>query len=165
MNRIRKSAAIGAVVAAAALAVVGTPAAQAGPAPWCTSSDLVIKAYDVHPKGTEIKRHAIVFTTAEDVTCTIGGTLGNVRFLDAKGADMNVPSANGQGEYREVTVRGTFGPVAYVSSLTKGPQVTPAFVEFDLPGQKGSRGDRVTTAWPSWLGVKVSIQNIGLPVS
>lgn len=51
MNSIRKFMAIGSVVAAAALALVGAPAAQADAAPWCTGSDLLISTYDVHPKG------------------------------------------------------------------------------------------------------------------
>ncbi|WP_434438831.1 hypothetical protein [Lentzea sp. E54] len=166
MNSIRKFMAIGSVVAAAALALVGAPAAQAEAAPWCTGSDLLISTYDVHPKGGGIKRHAIAFVAREGTSCRIGGTPTNVRFYDNRGVDLNIPLTTGHGDHVEVTVNGGwFGPVAYVSSWEKGSGVRPSFVEFDLPGENGSRGDRIVTGWPSSLGVGVQINNIGWPAS
>ncbi|MCG8921650.1 hypothetical protein [Lentzea sp. CC55] len=168
MNRFRKSATIGSLVAAAALSLAGTSAAQAAgtpsDAPWCTGDDLVISAHDMRQRGTEFKGHEIRFAAAEGVTCTIGGSLSNVRFLDAEGQDMNVSLTGGQGEYREATVHGYHHAVAYAGSRIDGPRVTPAFIRFDLPGQ-GSLGARITTAWPSWIGSPVSFGNIGWPVS
>jgi hypothetical protein len=57
----------------------------------CTSSDLMIKAYDVHPTGSAVKRHAISFTTAEDAACTIGGTLGNRAVPPRQGCGHDQP--------------------------------------------------------------------------
>ncbi|SDN88037.1 hypothetical protein [Lentzea jiangxiensis] len=168
MNRFRKSATIGSLVAVAALALAGTSAAQAAgtssAAPWCTGDDLVIAAHDMRPTSNPDKGHVLSFTAAEGVTCTIGGSLSNVRFLDAKGQDMNVPLTGGQGQYTETTVHGIFASVVYIGSPKKSLSVTPAFIQFDLPGQ-GSLGDRITTAWPSWIGVPVQIGNIMWPVS
>ncbi|HUQ62100.1 hypothetical protein [Lentzea sp.] len=167
MNRLRKSATIGSLVAAAALALAGTSAAQAAgtspDAPWCTGDDLLIAAHDMRPTSSPNKGHVISFTAAEGVTCTIGGSLSNVRFLDAEGRDMNVPLTGGQGEYTEATVSGYSSAVVYIGSPKKSSSVTPAFIQFDLPGQ-GSLGDRIVTAWPSWIGVPVQIGNIGWPV-
>lgn len=166
-----------ALAGAALLAVGGTAAAYAfevqqetksnaqQEARWCTGSDLVISAHDMRPNGNTYKGHEIRFAAAEGVTCTIGGSLSNVRFLDAKGQDMNVPLTGGQGEYREATVRdGWYPAVAYAGSPIKGPQVTPAYIQFDLPGQ-GSLGDRITIAWPSSIGAPVNFGNIGWPAS
>ncbi|SDF93019.1 hypothetical protein SAMN05216553_104229 [Lentzea fradiae] len=165
---LRKSANIGALAATAALVLGGTATAQAAgtssSAPWCTGSDLVISAHDMRPTTSPSKGHVIRFAAAEGVTCTIGGTVSNVRFLDATGQDMNVALTGGQGEYHEATVHGIFSAVMYVGSPKAGPQVTPAFVRFDLPGQ-GSLGDRVTTAWPSSIGGPVQMTNIMWPVS
>ena len=168
MNRFRKSATIGSLVAAAALTLAGTSAAQAtgtsSDAPWCTGDDLVITAHDMRSPSSASKGHVIRFAAAEGVTCTIGGSLSNVRFLDAKGMDVDVPLTGGQGEYTEATVHGMFSAVAYVGSPVKGPRATPAYIQFDLPGQ-GSLGDRVVLAWPSWIGAPAQITNIGWPVS
>lgn len=164
MNSIRKSITAGSLAAAAALAVVGTHSAQAADAPWCDGSDLVISAHDMRSPSSASKGHVIRFAAADGVTCTIGGTLSNVRFLDAEGHDMNVPLTGGQGQYQETTVQGIFGAVVYVGSPKAGPQVSPAFVQFDLPGQ-GSLGDRITTAWPSSIGGPVQVGNIMSPVS
>ena len=166
MNSFRKTAA--ALAAGTLLAVAATPAAQAvdtpAKAPWCTGDDLVITAHDMRPTTNPDKGHVIRFAAAEGVTCTIGGSLSNVRFLDADGADMNVALTGGQGRYTEATVHDIFSAVVYVGSPKKSSAVTPASIQFDLPGQ-GSLGDRVTVAWPSWIGTPVVFTNIGWPVS
>ncbi|MEU7478989.1 hypothetical protein AB0A63_23590 [Lentzea sp. NPDC042327] len=160
MNKIRPTAV--ALAGAALLAAAGTPA-QAE-TPWCTGDDLVITAHDMRPTTSPNKGHVIRFAAVEGVTCTIGGSLSNVRFLDAEGRDLDVPLTGGQGPYTEATVHGIFSAVAYVGSPKKSDTVTPAFIRFDLPG-KGSLGARVTTAWPSWIGTPVQFTNIGWPVS
>lgn len=162
MNSFRNTAL--ALAGAALLSAAVTTTAQAGSAPWCTGDDLVISAHDMRQNGTTNKGHVVRFAAAEGVTCTIGGSVSNVRFLDAEGADMNVPLTGGQGEYSEATVHGDYQAVLYVGSRISGPHVTPASIQFDLPGQ-GSLGDRVTVAWPSWIGAPVQVGNIGWPVS
>ncbi|WP_090067358.1 hypothetical protein [Lentzea flaviverrucosa] len=163
MNSFRNTAL--ALAGAALLSAAGPTTAQAADvAPWCTGDDLVISAHDMRPNGTTNKGHVVRFTAAEGVTCTIGGSVSNLRFLDAEGADMNVPLTGGQGEYSEATVHGFYSAVLYVGSRISGPHVTPASIQFDLPG-KGSLGDRVTVAWPSWIGTPVQAGNIGWPVS
>lgn len=162
MNSFRHTAL--ALAGAALLTTATATTAQADDAPWCTGDDLVISAHDMRPTSNPHKGHVIRFAAADGVTCTIGGSLSNVRFLDAEGQDLDVPLTGGQGEYTEATVHGIFSAVVYVGSPKKSTTVTPAFVQFDLPGQ-GSLGDRVTTAWPSWIGTPVQLTNIGWPVS
>ena len=165
MNKFRTTTI--ALAGAALLAVAGTAAANAldtqQETRWCTGADMVISAHDMRPRGTTTKGHEIRFAAAEGVTCTIGGKLSNVRFLDAKGQDLNVALTGGQGEYREATIHGEYHAVVYAGSPVQGSQVTPAFIQFDLPGQ-GSLGDRITTAWPSSIGAPVQFGNIGWPV-
>ncbi|KOV81966.1 hypothetical protein [Nocardia sp. NRRL S-836] len=162
MNSFRNTAL--ALAGAALLSTAVPTTAQADAAPWCTGDDLVITAHDMRPTTNPDKGHVIRFAAAEGVTCTIGGSLSNVRFLDAAGQDLDVPLTGGQGPYTEATVHGIFSAVAYVGSPKKSDTVTPAYVRFDLPG-KGSLGARITTAWPSWIGTPVRFTNIGWPVS
>ncbi|MEV6713988.1 hypothetical protein AB0M48_18350 [Lentzea sp. NPDC051208] len=162
MNSFRTTAL--ALAGAALLSAAVATTAQADDAPWCTGDDLVISAHDMRPNGSTNKGHVVRFAAAEGVTCTIGGSVSNLRFLDAEGADMNVPLTGGQGEYSEATVHGDYQAVLYVGSRISGPHVTPASIQFDLPGQ-GSLGARVTVAWPSWIGAPVQVGNIGWPVS
>ncbi|MFD4674860.1 hypothetical protein ACFWNN_34405 [Lentzea sp. NPDC058450] len=154
-----------AVAGAALVSGAAITAAQAqAETPWCTGADLVISAHDMRSPTIASKAHWIRFAPAEGADCRIGGSLSNVRFLDANGEDMNVPLAGGQGEYSEALVGGNHEAAVYVSSQSHGPRVNPASIRFDLPGQ-GSLGDRVTVAWPSGLGAIVRIGNLMAPVS
>ncbi|MFD5829430.1 hypothetical protein [Lentzea sp. NPDC060358] len=162
MNTFRKTAL--ALTGAALVATAVSATALAGERPWCDGSDLVVSAHDMRSPTSASKAHVIRFAAADGASCRIGGSLSNVKFLDAEGQDMNVPLAGGQGEYSEALVDEDREAVVYVSSQSHGPRVNPASVQFDLPGQ-GSLGDRVTVAWPSGLGAIVRIGNLTAPVS
>ncbi len=161
MNTFGKTAV--ALAGAALVAVTGTVAAQAE-TPWCTGSDLVISAHRMNSPSAGSTAHWMRFAPAEGASCKIGGSLSNVRFLDAAGQDMNIPLAGGQtGHYVEVPVGGIHEAAVYVASQIHGPRVTPAFMQFNLPGQ-GSLGDQVTVAWPSGLGAIVRVGDLMEPV-
>jgi hypothetical protein len=167
VNAFRKTAVV--VAGAALLAGAGTFAAQAqsnssAETPWCTGSDLVISAGDMRSPSSATKGHQIRFVAAEGVSCRIGGRLSNVRFLDADGHDMDVSLTGGQGQYTEAPVDADREAAVYVGSPRTGPQVTPAFIRFDLPGQ-GSLGDSVKIAWPSSVGTPVQLSGVMMPVS
>jgi hypothetical protein len=167
VNAFRKTAVV--VAGAALLAGAGTLAAQAqsnssAETPWCTGSDLVISANDMRSPSSATTAHRIRFVAAEGVSCRIGGRLSNVRFLDADGRDMGVSLTGGQGQYTEALVDANGEAAVYVGSPRKDPQVTPAFIRFDLPGQ-GSLGDSVKIAWPSSVGTPVQLSGVMMPVS
>ncbi|GAB2855348.1 hypothetical protein [Lentzea nigeriaca] len=175
MNRFRKTTMIGVLAVGAVLAVAGTSAAQGfgkqsetsaqSETPWCSGSDLVITAHKMHSPSEATTAHHIRLAAAEGVSCKIGGTLSNVRFLDAEGRDMNVQLAGGQtGHYVELPVDGTHEAAVYVASQIHGPRVNPASIQFNLPG-KGSLGDSVTVAWPSGLGALVRVGDLMAPAS
>lgn len=169
MSRFRKTTAIGALVGAA-LAVAGTSAAQAvdtqSEARWCTGSDLAISVHDMRsPSPSTSKAHVITFVAAEGASCRIGGTVSNVRFLDAQGNNVNASQNGGQPPYTETSVGEGRYAATYVASDLKSPQIYPAFVRFNLPGQ-GTTGDLVTIAWPkSGIGANVRMGGITAPVS
>ncbi|MCP2248397.1 hypothetical protein [Lentzea aerocolonigenes] len=170
MSNYRTITTAAALAGAAVLGVVATSAAQAGQAegqgPWCTGSDLAIGVYDMRsPSPSTTKAHVIRFVAAEGASCTIGGTVSNVRFLDQQGNDMNASQNGGQPPYTEMVVGGGRHAVTYVASSLQGPQLSPAFVRFNLPGQ-GRTGDLVTIAWPtSGIGANVRMGGIQAPVS
>lgn len=155
-----------ALTGAALVAGVATTAAYAqAETPWCTGADLVISAHDMRSPTIASKAFQIVFAGADGDSCKIGGTLSDVRFLDAGGEDMGIEPTGGQnGEYVEVLVGGHREAAVYMSSQSHGPRVTPASVRFTLPGQ-GSAGDSITVAWPSNLSPVVRFGNLTAPVS
>jgi hypothetical protein len=169
VSKFRTVATAAALVGAAGLTVVATSFAQASdPAatPWCTADDLAIGVYDAHsPSPSTTKAHQISFVAAEGASCRIGGTVSNVRFLDLQGKDMNASQNGGQPPYTETLVDGNRYAVTYVASSLQGPQMYPAFVRFNLPGQ-GKLGDLVTIPWPnSGIGANVRMGGIQAPVS
>ncbi|NKE58621.1 hypothetical protein FXN61_18065 [Lentzea sp. PSKA42] len=169
MSRFRTIATAAALAGTAALAVVATSAAQASDTKaetrWCTGSDLAIRVDDMHSPSVKSKAHMIRFVSAEGATCRIGGTVSNVRFLDLNGKDMHASQNGGQPPYTEAPVGEDRYAVTYVASDGEGPQLSPAFVRFNLPGQ-GKLGDLVTIAWPkSGIGANVRMGGITVPVS
>ncbi|SFR10441.1 hypothetical protein SAMN04488564_103399 [Lentzea waywayandensis] len=160
MNKIRLTAV--ALAGATLLTVAGTPA-QAE-TPWCTGSDLVVSAHDMRSPSSASKAHQIRFAAAEGVSCTIGGSLSDVRFLDADGEDLGIEPTVQSGEYVEVPVGGYREAAVYVASQIHGPRVTPASIRITLPGQDGP-GDSVTVAWPSNLSPVVRLGSLTAPVS
>lgn len=163
MNTFGKTAV--ALTGAALVVVAGTGAANAqSETGWCTGSDLVISAHRMNKPSANATAHWMRLAPAEGVSCKIGGSLSNVRFLDAGGRDMNIPLAGGQtGHYVEVPVGGIYEAAVYVGSQIQGPTVTPAYMLFNLPGQ-GSLGDLVLVAWPSSLGTIVRVGDVMEPV-
>ncbi|GAA3434131.1 hypothetical protein GCM10018954_037350 [Kutzneria kofuensis] len=163
---------VAALAGAVALGVTGTAVAfaadgtrtTAGDVGWCTGHDLQITARDAHSPNSGSKLFRIAFAARDGVTCKIGGGLSNVRFLDEKGQDMNVPLNGGHHAYVELPVDASHEATVYVASQSEGPMVHPASIRFDLPGQ-GSLGDEVTVAWPSGLGARVRITDLMAPVS
>jgi hypothetical protein len=170
MGNYRTIATAAAVAGAAVLGVVATSAAQAGQAeeqlPWCSGSDLAISVHDMRsPSPSTTKAHVITFVAAEGASCRIGGTVSNVRFLDAQGNNMNASQTGGQPPYTETSVGEGRYAAKYVASDLKSPQLYPAFVRFNLPGQ-GKTGDLVTIAWPkSGIGANVRMGGIQAPAS
>lgn len=161
MNTLGKTAV--ALAGAALLTVPGTVAAQAE-TPWCTGSDLVISAHRMNKPSANATAHWMRLAPAEGASCKIGGSLSNVRFLDAGGRDLNIPLAGGQtGPYVEVPVGGIHEAAVYVGSQIQGPTVTPAYMMFNLPGQ-GGLGDLVLVAWPSSIGTIVRVGDVTEPV-
>jgi hypothetical protein len=161
VNTLGKAAV--ALAGAALMTVTGTVAAQAE-TPWCTGSDLVISAHRMNKPSANATAHWMRLAPAEGASCKIGGSLSNVRFLDATGKDMNIPLAGGQtGHYTEVKVGGIHEAAVYVGSQIQGPTVTPAYMLFNLPGQ-GSLGDLVLVAWPSSIGTIVRVGDVMEPV-
>ncbi|MGW6932845.1 hypothetical protein ACWGE0_22505 [Lentzea sp. NPDC054927] len=154
-----------ALTGAALVAVAGSGAANAqSETQWCTGSDLVISAHRMNKPSANATAHWMRFAPAEGASCKIGGSLSNVRFLDAGGRDMNIPLAGGQtGHYVEVPVGGIHEAAVYVGSQIQGPTVSPAYVLFNLPGQ-GSLGDLVLVAWPSSIGTIVRVGDVMEPV-
>ncbi|KJK48998.1 hypothetical protein UK23_15345 [Lentzea aerocolonigenes] len=145
------------------MTVTGTVAAQAETS-WCTGSDLVISAHRMNKPSANATAHWMRFAPAEGASCKIGGSLSNVRFLDAGGRDMNIPLAGGQtGHYVEVPVGGIHEAAVYVGSEIQGPTVTPAYMMFNLPGQN-SLGDLVLVKWPSSIGTIVRVGDLTPPV-
>ncbi|WP_156213123.1 hypothetical protein [Lentzea aerocolonigenes] len=152
-----------ALAGAALVTVTGTVAAQAETS-WCTGSDLVISAHRMNKPSANATAHWMRFAPAEGASCKIGGSLSNVRFLDAGGRDMNIPLAGGQtGHYVEVPVGGIHEAAVYVGSEIQGPTVTPAYMMFNLPGQN-SLGDLVLVKWPSSIGTIVRVGDLTPPV-
>jgi hypothetical protein len=172
VSKLRHTTTVAALVGAAVLGVTGTAVAlaangtrtAAGAGGWCTGHDLRITARDAHSPNSGSKLFWIAFAARDGVTCRIGGGLSNVRFLDEKGQDMNVPLNGGHRDYVELPVDASHEAAVYVASQSKGPMVHPASIRFDLPGQ-GSLGDEVTVAWPSDLGARVQITDLMAPVS
>lgn len=169
MSRFRTIATATALAGGAVLAVVATSAAQASgtkaETPWCTGSDLAIRVDDMHSPSVKSKAHVIRFVAAEGASCRIGGTVSNVRFLDLQGKDIHASQNGGQPPYTETPVDEDRYAVTYVASDGEGPQLSPAFVRFNLPGQ-GKQGDLVTIAWPkSGIGANVRMGGITAPVS
>jgi len=169
VSNFRTIATAAALAGAAALAVVATSVAQASgttaASPWCTGGDLAIGVYDMHSPSAKSKAHEIRFVSAEGSSCTIGGSLSNVRFLDSHGKDIHASQNGGQPPYTETPVNEDRSAVVYVASDSEGPQLTPAFVRFNLPGQ-GRAGDLVTIPWPkSGIGANVRMGGVTAPVS
>ncbi|MET8760845.1 hypothetical protein [Lentzea sp. NPDC004782] len=169
MSNFRTIATAAALTGAAALAVVATSVAQASgtteATPWCTGSDLAIGVYDMHSPTVKSKAHQIRLVSAEDASCRIGGSLSNVRFLDSQGRDVHASQNGGQPPYTETLVNEDRSAVVYVASDGEGPQLSPAFVRFNLPGQ-GKLGDLVTIPWPtSGIGANVRMGGVTAPVS
>jgi hypothetical protein len=153
-----------ALAGAAFVAVTGSSAAQAE-TPWCTGSDLVISAHRMNSPSAGSTAHWMRFAPAEGATCKIGGSLSDVHFVDASGRYMNISLAGDQtGQYVEVPVGGIHEAAVYVASQIHGPRVTPAFIQFNLPGQGGRLGDQVTVAWPSSIGTVVRVGDVMEPV-
>jgi hypothetical protein len=170
VSNFRTIAAAAALAGAASLAVA-TSAAQASDTKdateWCTSSDLAISVVDMRVRpGTEgTKGHMIDFASAEGATCKLWGPLTNVRFLDARGKNMNVSLPDAQGPFAEEVVRDYSHPVVYLGSRSEGPQVYPKYIRFNLP-IPGRQGDLVTIPWPSsGLGTDIRLTGIVSPVS
>ncbi|MGW4206536.1 hypothetical protein ACWEIJ_00990 [Lentzea sp. NPDC004789] len=169
MSNFRTIATVAALTGAAALAVVATSVAQASgtsaAAPWCTAGDLAIGVYDMPSPTVKSKAHQIKFVSAEGASCTIGGSLSNVRFLDGQGKDIHASQNGGQPPYTETLVNEDRSAVVYVASDSAGPQLAPAFVRFNLPGQ-GKLGELVTVPWPkSGIGANVRMGGVTAPVS
>ncbi|MGI5504786.1 hypothetical protein [Lentzea sp. CA-135723] len=156
MNKIRPTA-----LALAGIALLATTTPAQAETPWCTGGDLVISAHDMRSPSSASKAHRIGFAAAEGVSCVIGGSLSDVRFLDADGGDLGVEPEIQEGDYAEVLVGGHREAAVYVASQIHGPRVTPASVRFTLPGS----GDSVTVAWPSNLSPVVRLGSITAPVS
>ncbi|MFD9704695.1 hypothetical protein [Lentzea sp. NPDC059081] len=152
MSRFRTIATAAALAGTAALAVVAASAAQASgtkaAAPWCTGDDLAIRVDDMHSPSAKDKAHVIRFVAAEGASCRIGGTVSNLRFLDWKGEDVHAALNGRQPPYTETLVGGDSYAAMYIASNNEGPQQSPAFVRFNLPGQ-GQLGALVTVAWPA----------------
>lgn len=158
-----------ALAGAALVAVGGTGAATAADTRsetrWCTGSDLVISAHRMNKPSANATAHWMRFAPAEGASCKIGGSLSNVRFLDATGRDMNIPLAGDQtGRYVEVPVGGIYEAAVYVGSQIQGPTVTPAYMMFNLPGQDGRPGDLKLISWPSSIGTIVRVGDVMEPV-
>ncbi|MET9231970.1 hypothetical protein [Lentzea sp. NPDC003310] len=147
---------------AALLTAAGTPA-QAE-TPWCTGADLVVTAHDMRSPSPASKAHRIRLAAADGVSCVIGGSLSDVRFLDADGEDLGIDPEVQPGDYAEVLVGGHREAAVYVASQIHGPRVTPASVRFTLPGENGP-GDSVTAAWPSNHSPVVRLGSLTAPVS
>lgn len=167
MNKLGKTAV--ALAGAALVAVTGTSAAQAigteSASPWCTGSDLVISAHRMNSPSAGSTAHWMRFAPAEGASCKIGGSLSNVHFLDAGGRYMDITLADDQtGEYVELPVEGIHEAAVYVASQIHGPRVTPAYIQFNLPGQDGRPGDEATVAWPSSIGTFVRVGDLMAPV-
>ncbi|MGW6447042.1 hypothetical protein [Lentzea sp. NPDC055074] len=151
MSRFRTIATATALAGTATLGVVASSAAQASDpaaAPWCTGDDLAIRVDDMRSPSAKDKAHVIRFVAAEGVSCRIGGTVSNLRFLDWKGNDVHAALNGGQPPYSETLIGGDSYAAKYVASNSEGPQQFPAFVRFNLPGQ-GQLGALVTVAWPA----------------
>jgi hypothetical protein len=169
VSNFRTIATAAALTGAAALAVVATSVAQASgtteATPWCTGGDLAIGVYDMHSPTVKSKAHQIRLVSAEGASCRIGGSLSNVRFLDSQGKDIHASQNGGQPPYTETPVDEGRSAVVYVASDSAGPQLSPAFVRFNLPGQ-GKTGDLVTIPWPaSGIGANVRMGGVTAPVS
>lgn len=170
MSRFRTIATAAALASTAALGVVAASAAQASDpaaaAPWCTGDDLAIRVDDMRSPKAEDKAHMIRFVAAEGVSCRIGGTVSNLRFLDLKGNDVHAALNGRQPVYTETLIGGDSFAAMYVVSNSEGPQQSPAFVRFNLPG-KGKLGALITIAWPaSGIGAEyVRGSGIVTPVS
>ena len=172
MNKVRKTMTAATLAGAAFLVIAGMSAAfgdeaqqgQNGVA-WCTGSDLDVQAYDAHAPNDASKAFRIAFTAKDGANCKIGGTLSNVRFLDANGHDLNAElTIPRPGDYAEVPVDNDHEAAVYVSTQLHGPRLNAATIQFNLPGQ-GSLGDSVTVAWPSGLGALITVGDLMAPIS
>ncbi|MCP2169757.1 hypothetical protein LX83_006643 [Goodfellowiella coeruleoviolacea] len=171
MNAFRKTLTAAALTSAALLAVAGTSAAAATGArsanadvAWCTSADLDINAHDAHSPNQDTKLFWITIAARDGVTCRIGGALSNVRFLSAKGNNLNISVAGGQSDDDvEILLDGGIHEAAvYVGTPVGGPRLAPASMSFTLPGENGP-GDTMQIAWPSNVGGYVVMSAIQYP--
>ncbi|GLY52792.1 hypothetical protein Lesp01_64480 [Lentzea sp. NBRC 102530] len=91
----------------------------------------------------------------------LGGSLSDVRFLDADGQDLGIDPEIQPGDHVEVQAGGHREAAVHVASQIHGPRENPASVRFTLPGS----GDPVTVAWPSNLSPVVRFGSITAPVN
>ncbi|WP_285643919.1 hypothetical protein [Lentzea sp. NBRC 102530] len=105
--------------------------------------------------------HQIRLVAADGVSCVLGGSLSDVRFLDADGQDLGIDPEIQPGDHVEVQAGGHREAAVHVASQIHGPRENPASVRFTLPGS----GDPVTVAWPSNLSPVVRFGSITAPVN
>jgi hypothetical protein len=140
-------------------------ATQTGPGTSpCAAGQLRMGVAEARSPNDTGRMFQIDFTAHPAVSCTLTGTLGDIRFLDAKGQTVALAvgaSAGPAEEVQDVTVAGTRTAVVYVVTPKAGgnPNAVTS-IGFSLP----SSGERVKLDWPSPVDGPVNVTPIMTPV-
>jgi hypothetical protein len=141
-------------------------ATQTGPGTSpCAAGQLRMDVAEARSPNEGGRMFQIDFAAHPAVSCTLSGTLGDFRFLDAKGQTVALPvgaSAGSAEAVKDITVAGTRTAVVYiVTPKASGKPSSVASIGFSLPVS----GERVKLAWPSPVDGPVNLTPIMSPVS
>jgi hypothetical protein len=140
-------------------------ATQTGPGTSrCAAGQLRMDVAKTRSPNDTGRMFRIDFAAHPAVSCTLSGTLGDLRFLDAKGQAVALAvgaSAGPADEIQDVTVAGDRTAVVYVVTPKAGGKPGPVTgIGFSLPAS----GERVKLDWPSPVDGPVTITPIMTPV-
>jgi hypothetical protein len=140
-------------------------ATQTGPGTSpCAAGQLRMAVAEARSPNDTGRMFQIDFAAHQAVSCTLSGTLGDLRFLDAKGQPIALAvgaSADSGEELQDVTVTGDRTAVVYVvTPKVSGKPNAVTSIGFSLPAS----GERVKLAWPSPVDGPVNITPIMTPV-
>ncbi|HEV7979957.1 hypothetical protein [Amycolatopsis sp.] len=140
-------------------------ATQTGPGTTpCAAGQLRMDVAEARSPNDTGRMFQIDFAAHPAVSCTLSGSLGDIRFLDAEGQTVALAvgaSAGAAEELQDVTVAGDRTAVVYiVTPKASGEPNSVTSIGFSLPASR----ERVKLAWPSPVDGPVNVTPIMAPV-